>query len=77
MSISDPLPLCNLDVPARAIHELPNEMAIYTVGLSDSTEVVENQSDEEDELDILKKELLKVLEEMQDEMGSDDDAGPE
>ncbi len=52
-------------------------MATYTVGLSDSTEVVENQPDEENELDILKKELLKVLEEMQDELDSDDDARPE
>lgn len=52
-------------------------MVTYTVGLSDSTRLVENQSDqsEDEDLDLLKKKLQDILEEMQDELGSDDDGG--
>ncbi len=52
-------------------------MTIYTVGLSDSTEVKENTVDAEDEdelLDELKKRFLEALELYEEEeMGSDGD----
>lgn len=52
-------------------------MVIYTVGLSDSTQVVENQGDGEIDLDLLKRKLLETLEEMREELDGDGDAGPE